>query len=210
MASVYQKRGTWYLRFKDASGRWRGVASKAHTKTEAKRLAYELERKAERQRHGLDPLPSDSNMTLGELCTWWLRERCPAASVAVEMKRLGRHVLATSLGALPLRAVTSAAIDARLREMEREGLGPHSTNGLRGAGSAYNLLACTQGGTLDRPESDCGRRATPRADAAYVTLRTEEVPTLLAHVPASGGTCLPLPSTPACARASCSGSARPT
>jgi hypothetical protein len=56
-ASVYQKRGrgTWYLRVKDAVGRWADIASTAKTKTEARRLAADLERKAERQRLGLEP-----------------------------------------------------------------------------------------------------------------------------------------------------------
>src|ERR671924_95746 len=81
MASVFQRRGhdTWYLRVKDASGRWANVASTAQTKTEARRLAADLERKAERQRLGLEPRPSDCTLTLGELVSWWLRERCPAA-----------------------------------------------------------------------------------------------------------------------------------
>ncbi len=37
MASVYLKRGTWYANFKDATGRRRNVATKATTKTEARR-----------------------------------------------------------------------------------------------------------------------------------------------------------------------------
>jgi hypothetical protein len=53
MASVYPKRGIWYLRFKDGLGRWQCKASVAHTKTEAMRLALELERRSERQRLGL-------------------------------------------------------------------------------------------------------------------------------------------------------------
>src|SRR5439155_11961008 len=82
MASVFQRQGhgTWYLRVKDASGRWANIASTAKTKTEAWRLASDLERKAERQRLGLDPLPTDCTLTVGELVAWWLRERCPPAS----------------------------------------------------------------------------------------------------------------------------------
>ena len=38
MASVYQKNRKWYLRVKDASGRWHDTASAAASKTEAKRL----------------------------------------------------------------------------------------------------------------------------------------------------------------------------
>lgn len=66
MASVYQKRGrgTWYLRVKDAAGRWQDIASSAATKTEARRLAAELDRKAERQRLGLEPLRTDCTLTV--------------------------------------------------------------------------------------------------------------------------------------------------
>ncbi len=182
MASVYLKRSTWYARIKDASGRWIGVATKAHSKTEAKRLAADLERKAERQRHGLEPLPSDSTLTLGGLCTWWLKERCPAASVGIETQRLGKHVLRTSLGALPLRLVTAGAIETRLRVMERAGLGPASLNGLRATLHTVYTRARKAGlwiGT--NPAADVERRRIPRKVPA--TLRADEVPTLLAHVP---------------------------
>ncbi|HVV53602.1 MAG TPA: hypothetical protein VHO06_28360 [Polyangia bacterium] len=53
MASVYLKRGTWYLQVVDAAGRRRLIASTAATKTAAKRLAMELEVRSERQRLGL-------------------------------------------------------------------------------------------------------------------------------------------------------------
>ena len=75
MASVYDKAGKWYLRWKGPDGSWRDQVSTARSKTEARRLADELERRAERQRLGLEPLPTDSSMTLGHLCEWWLRER---------------------------------------------------------------------------------------------------------------------------------------
>jgi integrase len=73
VASVYEKRGIWYLRIRDHTGKWVGNASKARTKTEAKRLAEDLERRAERQRLGLEPLPeTDGGGTLTELLRWWL------------------------------------------------------------------------------------------------------------------------------------------
>jgi hypothetical protein len=108
MASVYQKRGRWYARVKDATGAWRSLATRAATKTEAKRLASDLERRAERQRHGLEPLPSDSTLTLGQMCTWWLGERCSPASAYRERRRLSRHVLAFALADVPLPSVTAA------------------------------------------------------------------------------------------------------
>jgi integrase len=44
MASVYEKAGKWYLRWKGPDGRWRDQVSTVRSKTEARRLAAELER----------------------------------------------------------------------------------------------------------------------------------------------------------------------
>jgi hypothetical protein len=63
MATVYLKGRSWYGGYKDHSGRWRYFRTSATTKTEAKRLAFELEQKAERQRLGLDPKPGDGAMS---------------------------------------------------------------------------------------------------------------------------------------------------
>jgi len=130
MASVYQKRGkgTWYLRVKDAAGRWTDVASTAHTKTEARRLAAELERKAERQRLGLEPLPTDCALSVGELVEWWLEERCPSASRSREQSRLRKNVVRTALGAVPVRRLTSARVEDHLHALERGGAAPASLN----------------------------------------------------------------------------------
>src|SRR5713226_9065987 len=131
MASVYQKRGVWYARYRSAVGRWAGIATRAQTKTEAKRLAGDLERKAERQRLGLEALPTDSTLTLGELCEWWLKERCPAQSLYRERTKLRKHIVSQALGRTPLRLVTAALIESRLREMQRRGAGPASHNSVR-------------------------------------------------------------------------------
>src|SRR5512144_411892 len=60
----------WYVKYRDAAGGWRSKRSTARTKSEAQRLADDLERKSERQRQGLEPLPGDERMTLGDLCDW--------------------------------------------------------------------------------------------------------------------------------------------
>src|SRR3954471_19016232 len=73
MASVYEKRGTWYLRYKDERGHWMSEASSVRTKGEARRLANDLEQKAERVRKGLEPaLVAAGDQTVGEIVTWWL------------------------------------------------------------------------------------------------------------------------------------------
>jgi hypothetical protein len=45
MAQPYEKNGRWYFRYRDAKGAWRDKASSARTKTEARRLQLELERR---------------------------------------------------------------------------------------------------------------------------------------------------------------------
>jgi hypothetical protein len=67
---------------------WTQQASAARTKTQARRLADELEPKAERERLRLEPIPTDSGLSLAELCEWWLENRCPPASRYRERKRL--------------------------------------------------------------------------------------------------------------------------
>jgi hypothetical protein len=68
MASAYRKRKTWYASYRDAAGCFRAVATTATTKADAKRIAHDLEAKAERQRFGLEPLTADCKLTLTELC----------------------------------------------------------------------------------------------------------------------------------------------
>ena len=69
MAYVRQRGEIWYVGYRGTTGGWTEKASKAQSKTEARRLAADLERQAERQRLGLDALPTDSTQTLAELCS---------------------------------------------------------------------------------------------------------------------------------------------
>ncbi len=71
MGTVYIQNGHWYLRYKNANGRWRGKSCKARTKTEAKSILGDLERLIERQRLGAEQDPALAG-TLEELLAWWL------------------------------------------------------------------------------------------------------------------------------------------
>lgn len=71
MASAFRRGRRWIIKFKDARGRWCTRSSSAQTKTEAKRLAVDLERKAERQRLRLEVGPFDETLTLGALLSRW-------------------------------------------------------------------------------------------------------------------------------------------
>jgi integrase len=121
-------------------------------------------------------------MTLGQLCEWWLRERCPSSSAYRERSRLRRHVMDAALGAVPLTAVTAARIEERQREMERAGLARSYLNGLRRV--LHTVFARARRDGLwsgPNPIDEVEKRPEPKR--AYVTLRAEEVPLLLAAVP---------------------------
>ena len=53
MAYVRQRGATWYVGYRAPTGGWTEKATKAQSKTEARRLGADLERQAERQRLGL-------------------------------------------------------------------------------------------------------------------------------------------------------------
>jgi len=121
MASVYEKRGTWYLRYKNERGRWTAIASSALTKTEARRLAEDFERKAERIRLGLEPaMVPTGDRTVGDLVSWWLenvwvgRPSYPKAKSAISA-----HVLSAPFASKRPQDVTPAEIEHYLEAKQR-------------------------------------------------------------------------------------------
>ena len=184
MGSVYQKPGrkTWYMHIRDGTGRFRDLATKARTKTAAKEIAQEYEARAKRQLLGLEPRPTDSSMTLAELCEWWLKERCKPASVRRERSRLTHHVIKTEFGRLPLAQVTTARVEQRLRAMELAGSSPGSVNHLRGKLRTVFAKACKAGLFAGQnPVVDTEPRKVPKRIAP--TLLAEQVSIVLSEVP---------------------------
>src|SRR5919198_1225014 len=88
------------------------------TKKQAEAKAHELERGAEL---GEATAADVEVATLGDLCRWWLEHWCKPASVKRERSRLSVNVMGHALGATPLKNVTPHLVEARLREMERDG-----------------------------------------------------------------------------------------
>ncbi len=172
----------WYVRYRDAAGGWHDERTTARTKADALRIALDLERKAERQRQGLEPLPGDAKMTLGELCDWWLREKCPPGSLVSETSRLRLHLKDHALGRLTLVRVTAVKVEERLREMERDGLGPNSINHLRRVLLGIFRRA-TKAGLWYGPNPIEAVETRREHERAYATLKPHEVPIFLAHVP---------------------------
>src|SRR5438270_516234 len=190
MASVIKRGGVWYAKWTDATGRCRRQPTQARSKTEAKALADELEVEARRRRslvqrarNGLPARPDDLTGTLAELCTWWLDHRCPEASKSGEQHRLRKHVLSAAVGALPLSAVGSPEIDELLHTVEAAGISGASVNKLRSVLHTVFSKAKKAGRWVgENPAASTERRKVARR--IYATLRAEEVPLLLAEVPA--------------------------
>lgn len=180
MASVFERNGRWYLRVKDPAGKLVKIASKAQTKTEAKRLAGELERRYERQRLGLEPLePQDGGGTLAELLTWWL-ETCSKGKPSHDWAKrsIRRHLLATDLAALQLTAVSAEKVEAFLLRKGQEELAPQTLNHLRAFLSrAFNAARKLGRYTGANPIETVGKRRIPKRLPEY--LRAHEVPLLM-------------------------------
>lgn len=180
MASVYQRGDRWYVRYKDARGKWRSTASAARTKTEAKRLAGELERKCERQRLGLEELPpADGGGTFGELMLWWVRSCQKGAPWRMRTEgSVRRNLVESALGPLLLVEVTPARIEEVLDGCTPR-LSASSVNHLRSyVSSAFERARRAGRWSGPNPAGAVPRRKVPKRKPDF--LRAHEVPQVLA------------------------------
>jgi integrase len=180
MAEPFRKNDRWYLRYKDAHGRWRQQPSDAGTKTEARRLAVELQRREERIRLGIEEAPpEDGGGTVDALLEWWIAaylSKSPGYSRAVGTIR--KHLTGSKLGRLRLVELTAGKIEAFL-QAKVDLCAPQTLNHLRG----YLSRAFNAGRKTDRfrganPVADVKKRKIPKTVPDF--LRAEEVPLVLA------------------------------
>src|SRR5580704_15687694 len=132
MASVAFRGNRWYVKYRDHRGAWVRRASTARNKTEARRLADDMERQCERQRLGLEAHPDETGGgLLRELLDWWLQTySVRLASHARNLFTVRKHLLDSELGNLRLVEVNSGAIE-RFLQAKSSTLGPQSINHLR-------------------------------------------------------------------------------
>jgi integrase len=136
MASVYEKNGHWYLRYRTDTGRWCDKKSSARTKTEARRLADDLERSAEKVRFGVEQ--PTSNQSVADLLRWWLdtvwkgRPSYAKAKSAVECHLVDAPLLQARPAELTAGQI-ERFLDQKTRTPGRRGkpLGPQAVNHLR-------------------------------------------------------------------------------
>ncbi len=181
MASVFQRGSRWYVRVKDSTGRWINRVTVVTSKTEAKRLAGEVERKAERIRLGLEVAPpEDGGGTLGDLMAWWL-DSCDrgAPSHRRNQYAVTRHIIGSDLALLPLVQVTAPKIEAFLDAKATEDLSAQTVNHLRGYLSRAFQSARRLGRyTGPNPVAGVSKRRVSSRPPDY--LRADEVPVVMA------------------------------
>jgi integrase len=180
MAEPFRKNDRWYLRYKDAHGRWRQQPSEALTKTEARRLANELQRREERIRLGIeDAPPDDGGGTVDGLLDWWIETylaKSPGYGRAVGTIR--KHLIGSKLGRLRLVELTAGKIEAFL-QAKADACAPQTLNHLRGYLSrAFNAARKTERFRGPNPVADVKKRRVPKTVPDF--LRAEEVPLVLA------------------------------
>jgi len=185
MASAFEKRrGKFYARWKDRNGLWQDTPTAARTKTEARRLALEMETRAWRQRMGLEQLrPEDGGGTVRDLLGWWLTafsEDSPSHSRNESAIR--KHLLSSPIADLRLAELTRGRIESFLDAKQKAGLAAQTVNHLRG------YLSRAFGAAIDRerwqgenPVAGTAKRHGPKRLPDF--LRFEEVGPVIAQIP---------------------------
>ncbi len=133
LESVYLKNEVWYLRVKNAAGKWLAVRSDARNKAQAKEHAIELARKYQRQAQGLEAIPApDGGGTVAAMMERWLAEDSATTEAhASNTSAVRRHLLVGSLAGMKLSELTPGAIERFMRGKQEE-LAPQTLNHLRG------------------------------------------------------------------------------
>lgn len=188
MARTFKRGGVWCLDYRDENGVRQRPATSAKGKGAANNLLTEKLAQVQRIKLGLDAAPIHSTLTLGELCTWWLENRCPAASLENEVSRLKVNVQETHLRDLVLEKATSGVFEDYFVSMQKGGAKPATINHLRSTlrnlfNSAAKPNASTTGAKWGgrNPLPDTTSRSVPKKN--HPTLKFEEVPPMLAQVP---------------------------
>jgi integrase len=180
MASAFKRGKRWWVKYRDARGLWQAEPCAGSTKAEAKSLAIDIEKRAERQRHGLEALPpADGGGTLGDLLDWWLETYAkPRVSYERDQYNIRRHFLPDPIAQLRLIDVSPGVVE-RFLQAKAATHGPQTLNHLRQyVSSAFTCAKRSERYAGPNPARDVLRRKVPRRKPDF--LRVEEVPRVLA------------------------------
>lgn len=191
MSRLYQRKGAWFVDYSDErKNRVRLKLEGVRTKRDAEAQLAELVAKVNRRRLGLEPAATSLRSTVWQLADWWLKERCPKASVVKERNRLENHLRGSAIGGMEVAHVRAAHFEAWFSELENNDFVIAGRRPLA-AGSINHLRAKlrTVFERARREELFNGRN--PLADTKlrkgkkklYETLSADEAVQVLAKVP---------------------------
>jgi integrase len=183
MAQPYLRGNRWYLKYKDARGRWQDKVCSARTKGQAYELLREIQVAEDRARHGLDVRPpEDGGGTVDELIDWWAEKFLKhKVSYGPCIGTIRKHLVGSSLGARRLVDVTPGHVEAFLEERSRD-LAAETLNHLRGyLGRAFTMARRAKRFVGPNPVADVPKRKVAHRLPDY--LRPEEAVAVLAEMP---------------------------
>jgi integrase len=180
MGFVVKRGNRWHARYKDTTGTWKERATKARTKSEAKKIVADLERANERQHLGLEPLsPLNGGGTFGELTSWWIDTylaKSPSYKRAIGTVQ--KHIVNSELATVPVSAIESSTIEVFL-QAKVDACTPATLNHIRAyIGRVFS--AARRAGKWPRlnPVLGVPKRKVPKRIHDY--LRADEVPRVIA------------------------------
>ena len=183
MAQPYLRGKRWYLKYKDARGRWQDRVCNARTKAQAVEMLREIAVAEDRARHGLEARPpEDGGGTLDDLIEWWaekfLRRK---VSYGPCIGTIRKHLVGSRLGGLRLVEVTAGDVEAFLEEKSRD-LAAETLNHLRGyVGRAFTMARRAKRFVGANPVGDVPKRKAPRRLPDF--LRPDEAVAVLKKLP---------------------------
>lgn len=178
---VTRRGDVWYVKWKRSDGAWVRRATTARTRHDAKLLHAEFIRQAERQRHGLEPLPPEVGYTLWKLCEWWLENHVSERSKRRTKSLLDVHVKRAAIGSINTRQLAPELFEAHFVAMEKTH-SPRSVNLLRAnLGAIIEQARRARLWAGDNPVRLTKRRAVPVEPRP--TFSAEEVELIIANVP---------------------------
>ncbi len=182
MPSVLKRGGTWYIKIRRLDGKWERRRTSATTRDAALELALRLDGRRERVREGLAE-PEPSELTLGELVTWWLKHKCPVRSRERETSRLRKWVHDNpAVADLRGPSLNGPALERWFIRLEGKGVSGSLLNHLR-ASLRTTFNRATRAGYWTGPNPMAMVERRPEEPKEYDPLRVEEVPAFLAQVP---------------------------
>ncbi len=184
MAQPYLRGKRWYLKYKDARGRWQDKVCSARTKGQAHELLREVQVAEDRARHGLDARPSeDGGGTVDDLIGWWAEKFLEAEGFVRAVHRddpeAPRRLRRSALGA---SSTSRRATSRRSSKRSPHELAAETLNHLRGyLGRAFTMARRAKRFVGPNPVGDVPKRKVPHRLPDY--LRPEEAVAVLAEMP---------------------------